>query len=511
MPVPSYTDINKVLSQDSTYEEKLAALQLFNASLGDQVSLDEANGILQQLPPEALYAAVTLAADTDAESPLVVTLCTLVVKIFAPVPYAQLTAGHSYDYLVEGLRHFSRHIRLMTLQLVEKCLATADDTKNMLQSSLVHDIVASIGFQETNVAQKASSLLYQACAKPGCLDVFFASNAILLLKQLVNVRGAVSFRVYELFINIAGLSDAALAKGEECGILLQLRDELNSNDTMIRLNAVESLSELATNARTVSALINSHILDKLNEYLDSMDTDSIDDILIKSAALKIFGNMYSIQDFDSACIEQQYAFLSRLPTFIQSDVGNIQEVALAVVGLVGSHAQGLALLEQRPEIMDAFFDATRYATGVIKTTGLQSLSKILGVTSRTEAERIDAMTFAVFQAMPDQPNSLKNLLSTVRQPVDPVRFAAFALLESIASHPWGVEAISHTFELLGYLLDRSNEHERTWQEWKFSVVKQLVDTGSEAVLGRHYAMLQMYVRQGPYHRDNQVLTAMESG
>lgn len=49
--------------------------------------------------------------------------------------------------------------------------------------------------------------------------------------------------------------------------------------------------------------------------------------------------------------------------------------------------------------------------------------------------------------------------------------------------------------------------------WKYGIIKVLVEGGKdpESIFGRHYPLLQQYIRQGPYYQQAQVITAMESG
>ncbi|ORX55107.1 hypothetical protein DM01DRAFT_1407137 [Hesseltinella vesiculosa] len=515
MPVPTSADIYQTLHSHQSLDDKLAQVQVFTASLSDNMTLEEADEILQVLPPGVLYGSLTLAADTEANVPLVKTLCKLISKVYRPVPYPAIVEDQSFDYLQAGLRHFMPDIRYLAVKLVGKCTEEPEDAVDMINSPLLPLVIATLGFQEAYVAHKAADVLYNVCAvDEECLEEFFASEAINLLKQLVHIHGTMAFRVYDLMVRIGGISEAALKRSEKCGVLYRLKNEMNSPDTMIRLNAIESTNELISTCQSVPALMRMGILQELSLAMDGDDdVTNIDAILIKCAALKLFGRLYSLPTVYKTDVESEFHFLDRLPSFICSDAGNVQEVSLAVVGLVGSHPPGLEALLSHPQIMTNFYLVTDRSIGIIKATTIQTLAKIIGVTSPglPDEQKVNDMTEKIYRDITTQPDSLKNMLVNVKQPVDHVRLAAYSFLEAVASHPWGVQEFAREFELLGYLLDRTNTHEQQWQEWKFSVVKQLVQLGSEDTLGRHYAMLQQYERQGPYYRPGQVTTAMKSG
>jgi hypothetical protein len=53
-----------------------------------------------------------------------------------------------------------------------------------------------------------------------------------------------SFRVYDLIMKIAGYSDQAFGLCESSGILTQLLEELNTDDLLVRMNAIELLNEV---------------------------------------------------------------------------------------------------------------------------------------------------------------------------------------------------------------------------------------------------------------------------
>lgn len=55
---------------------------------------------------------------------------------------------------------------------------------------------------------------------------------------------AVRFRVYDLIIRVAGSSDDAFRLAESSGFLVPILDEVNSDDILVQLNAIEMLKEV---------------------------------------------------------------------------------------------------------------------------------------------------------------------------------------------------------------------------------------------------------------------------
>jgi 26S proteasome non-ATPase regulatory subunit 5 len=66
----------------------------------------------------------------------------------------------------------------------------------------------------------------------------------LLTMKSINSNGTISFRVYDLVIKVAILSDVAFERCESSGLLTVFIKELQSDDLLVKINAIELLNEV---------------------------------------------------------------------------------------------------------------------------------------------------------------------------------------------------------------------------------------------------------------------------
>jgi 26S proteasome non-ATPase regulatory subunit 5 len=89
--------------------------------------------------------------------------------------------------LIQGLTHFTPGIRYLSLQQVFKCLTSNAFVTDMVNSDVFPLVLATIAFQDTRTANKASELLYRISATPSGLEAFFGQTCSVMLKQLLQV------------------------------------------------------------------------------------------------------------------------------------------------------------------------------------------------------------------------------------------------------------------------------------------------------------------------------------
>lgn len=162
------------------------------------------------------------------------------------------------------MTHFTPEIRYLSLQQVFKCLASNEFVADMVNSDVFPLVLASIAFQDTRTANKASELLYKISATPSGLETFFGPTCSVMLRQLLQVyvncyyhyretvtnniliirTGTISFRVYDLIIKVATISDQAFTECEASGLLNDFTKELQSDDLLLKINAIELLNEV---------------------------------------------------------------------------------------------------------------------------------------------------------------------------------------------------------------------------------------------------------------------------
>ncbi|KAI9263399.1 26S proteasome non-ATPase regulatory subunit 5 [Phascolomyces articulosus] len=492
----------------STIRDKINALSSFSQSLHD-VSIDQAQSVFENIPLGSFYMLFGIAEGSDEEEELNKVLCQVIRKLLDPFTYDMIAADdNNMTFLVQGLNHFSSDIRYLSLIQVEKCLNSTPQTIDQVAHSNVFSfLLATIAFQQTQTAAKAVDIATKIGVKVP--EVLFSQNAS-ILRNLLETNETVRFRVYELIVRVAGSSTRAFELGETSGLLNGFINEVQSTDTLVALNAIEILRQIAVTSAGLSFLEKSNLLEHLATSLDTGDDNDTAVMLTKSATFLFFGQLAQNEEIEFGPIEQKYHYLEKLESFLDKDDTN-KEILTAVIGsigLVGSNEQGLRLLHNTP-LLNKFMEMFSTTAGDIKAEFLQSLTKLMGV--RTEDPAVEQMTRQVYDSMDGRPTTLDNLIQTAKQPVENIRVAAFACMKSIASHMWGRREMVRNEHILGYLVDRTVEHTLEGQRWKFNIAETLTTADdAQETLGDHYRILRNYVRQGPYYRPTEPAAALES-
>ncbi|KAI8148603.1 26S proteasome non-ATPase regulatory subunit 5 [Fennellomyces sp. T-0311] len=493
-------------NSSSTAQEKINALSVFSDSLHG--ILDQAQSVFALIPLAHFYMLFGAADGTDNEEVLNQVLCKVISKLLKPFSYDMIVSDeYNMMFLTQGLSHFSPDIRYLSLQQVEKCLdGPSEAVRQVAQSNVFTFVLATLAFQQTEIANKAVDIAVKISLKVP--DVLFSQNSA-ILRNLLTTNETVRFRVYELIVKVAGSSALAFELGENSGLLDGFISELRSPDSLVALNVIEILRQVAITPAGLSFLEKSGLMEHLSLLLDEEADEDISKRLLKSSTFLFFGELAQNQGIQFGPIERKYHYLDKLQRRLDNEDTNKEILAavIASIGLTGSHAEGLRVLHNTP-LLAKFLQSYHGTSGDIKAEFLRSLSMLMGVRGDPAVEQ---MTREVYEAMEGRPTTLDNLVQTAKQPVDNIRVAAFACIKAIASHMWGREEMTRYEHVLGYLLDRTAEHSREGQRWKFDIIETMVAADdAQQTLGDHYRLLRTYVRQGPYYQPTEPAAALES-
>ncbi|KAJ8663739.1 hypothetical protein O0I10_000012 [Lichtheimia ornata] len=499
--------VARAIAPDSatTTRQKIESLAAFNSVLHD-VNLDQAQSIFSAVPLANFYLVFgSLDSEDNEEQQLSNIMCEVISKLLRPFSYDMIMQDeNNQNFLSQGLNHFSPEIRQLSLEQVAKCLDASSTMHQVATSPIFPFVLTTIAFRDTGVASRAVDIAAKiASNEPECL---FVNNAS-ILRGLQGTSDAVRFRVYDLIIRVAGSSDDAFRLAESSGFLGPILDEVNSDDILVQLNAIEMLKEVAITPCGLDFLERSGVLQTLASQIGNSETNDTITILVKSLILKFFGKLGENEAIQFEPIQSKYQVFDKLQQCLDDTNKEILTVAIAVVGLIGSHAAGLALLLDSP-LMSKFMEGYQASSGDVKAVYIQSLSKFIGISGDPAVEQ---MTRQVYQTINGAPSTLESLMQTATQPLEEIRVPIFALMQAIASHTWGREEMARAPTFLGYLLDRSTEHTPLGQKWKFGIVQTLVSAeNSRQIFGQHYTLMLQFIRQGPYYRPTEAAAIMES-
>ncbi|KAI8979132.1 proteasome non-ATPase 26S subunit-domain-containing protein [Mycotypha africana] len=411
--------------RSASVSEKITFLRAFSATLQDRLTLEQSQHILQAFPLQNFYLLFSYEDDT-----LTTLVCDLLNKLLSPLTYEQIVSSENKQ--------------------VYKCLESEKSTRQMVQSDVFPLILATIAFQDTKTANKASDFLYQlAKSSEMGQEAFFGPTCQTMLRQLLQItndNGIISFRVYDLIIKVATLSDATFEQVKNSDLLTKFGRELETDDLLVQINAIELLNEVATTKAGVAFLEKAQLLPRIAQVLDNEEGD--DDIAVQ---------------------------LAKCAT-----------VTVSTVGLIGSHVTGLRNLSHQSSLLRKCLCMYETAVGPLKTVLLQTLSKLLSV--RDGTEDIESLTYQIYDQIPGRFPQLDGLVKEAKQPDNSIRIAAFAVMQAIACHIWGLKT------------------------WKFAIV-QTMGSAPDAlsIFGNsYYAQLQVYIRQGAHYKYIEPSAAVEN-
>lgn len=509
-PINPLEQVSKVLQPTATASvpEKVSVLQTFSSTLEDNLSMERSAQILSVVPLGLFYLG--FSAEDDR---LTSVLCELIRKMLTPFTYDQIVSEENKDFLIQGLTHFTPEIRYLSLEQVFKCLKSDEFVANMVNSDIFPLVLASIAFQDTRTANKASELLYKIAHTPSGLEAFYGPTCSVMLKQLLQVNGTISFRVYDLIIKVATISNETFSKSESSGLLSEFVKELQSDDLLIKINAIELLNEIAVNPLGLSFLEKANLLGSISAVLDNADDGDVVVGLVKCAVIKFFGNLGENKTIQFEPVSNKYHILEKLDSCLDSLNPEVLTVTITAIGLIGSHLSGLELISRNQNLMEKFFQVNESSVGEIKGAFLQSVSKMIFVRDDNDLnnEQIEKLTLEVYQRIQGRPSTLTSLIKEAKQPEEYIRIASFACLQAIAYHVWGSELMAQSNEFMDYILNRSTEHTEQGQTWKYAIIQTLLSApDASRVFGNYYPQMMVYVRQGAFYRPLEAAAAVES-
>lgn len=102
-------------------------------------------------------------------------------------------------------------------------------------------------------------------------------------------------------------------------------------------------------------------------------------------------------------------------------------------------------------------------------------------------------------------------MTSAKVTIEDIRIASFAIMQRIASHPWGKIEMSSSKEFIDYILNRTTESTHKGKEWKYSIVQTLHSDSESYITPEVLERLRKYLREGPFYVRTTATVALESG
>jgi len=449
-----------------------------------------------------------------------------------------LTSAEVAPYLLEGLRHESETLRVITMKEVSYLFRSPEGVKYLLASDILPQIVANIGAKSLEVASEAQAFVRVLASSPAGLQLLLGSELELVVTGIMEKDHTRMLRIVSLYLEVSQTSQAAFTALKAAGkfsFLLEFIRKSTTEDPLLLLNALQLLTGLLHSEQGIQVVLESNLLETLLKTLSSAESNpyfgfTAVTVLEFIEQLSTESHKYGIDGWMETA-----GLLAALKNVFSSEDEVIVAAGITTVCGIASSPNGLSFVlgwepsTENPSaeeidrlIGDSLLEPVlAYAPSsreLLQIRSLFGLAEVMKVTSASGATGTHAIACQrLFTALP--PSTYDRFLEVLKNPFDDPRVAVYAFLESICSSDrvWGVEFIVYRDGLLDFLLDRKAEGLKVGLESKHRVVCALASNPeTPRLVGRDRALqISTYAKEGAYYGkkvigDPQVLISSES-
>lgn len=340
------------------------------------------------------------------------------------------------------------------------------------------------------------------------LKMLYSGEPLRTLARLVVKNDVVSFRVYDVIVDIARSSKEGLEATIQSGFLKSLIDILQTDDILLQLNALEAMTELVLTEEGLNYLEQQDVLNGLVQKIAQANENPLSNLLIPGL-MKFFGNVARL--WPNEIFLNYPIVVSALFEVLDSEDKTILGTALDTLGHVASSVEGKYALQALGDSMS--YALKRVAEIIqkmpteLRIRGLNNLCFILNVQKTEQDNRILSLTKSWFDALCDDP--LGMIIGLCKQPFSDIRSASLEVLVIVASQAWGQEYMSTYPGLIEFLLDRSIETFKECKEIKYKVVECLSQAESYIFDATTMQKFKQFVNEGPFYVETFTEVAFE--
>ncbi|CAG0899170.1 unnamed protein product [Darwinula stevensoni] len=365
------------------------------------------------------------------------------------------------------------------------------------KETLLRKCLFLIGDEHLSVGKAAMDMaLKLASSLPG-MQILQSEPAVLTMKEVMEKNDSVRYRVYEVVVKASSISQEALDGFVERNFLPRLIDEVQKQDILVQLNAIEMLTELALTPHGLHYLEDRNVLKDLEKILNTSDGDPLRSFLVPGA-VKFFGNVARLKP--EKILDHYPQFIANINSFVRSDDLGLKHVAVDTFGFVGSTLKGKLALQRidMKQLLQDLSHLAEEASTETRTRAMNTIASLLSLNVENSNNELENLTESWFRHLSKDP--MQFCLSLCKQPFTDIRTAALKILQVIASQHWGQVYIKNTPGCLEYILDRCTEHEKAGKEGKYEVVSSIVSSPTAlTVFGTEMLLpLRKYEREGPF-------------
>ncbi|XP_003699936.1 26S proteasome non-ATPase regulatory subunit 5 [Megachile rotundata] len=409
------------------------------------------------------------------------------------------------------LNHPDAIVRSLVLHEI-LCIASNPQKISLLLSdiSLLVTVINKIADDDLMVAKCAMCIMKEIGKHSNGLQVLYTGELLRSFARLLVKNDIITFRIYEVVVDVAKSSKEGLEASARSGFLNSLFDILESEDILLQVNALEILTQLALTEEGLCYLEQQDVLRKLVQKIAQANENPLSNLLIPGL-MKFFGNVAC--HWPNEIFSKYPIVISALFEVIESGDQTILGVALDTLGHISTSVEGKytlqALGDALPCTLKKIAEVIQRMPTELRIRGLNNLALILDVPKAEQDNRILSLTKSWFDALCSDPMGM--IVGICRQPFADIRQAGLEVLVVLASQVWGQEYISSCPGLVEFLLDRNIETFKECKEVKYEVVKQLAQAEQNIFDASIMQKFTEFISQGPHYVDIGTEVAVEGG
>lgn len=430
--------------------------------------------------------------------------------------FAQLDPGEVYDRYPTQLSQLITHQDALVRSLVlHEILCTASHPQKMCSlladTNLLVAIANRIADDSFEVAKCAMRIMTEVGKNKDGLQIVYKGELLRSLARLLVKNNVISFRVYEVVVDIAICSKEGLEASAQSGFLNSLFEILESEDMLLQVSALDTLRYLSSTEEGLSYLEQQEVFGRLVQKIAQANENPVSNLLIPGL-IKFFGNV--AHQWPNEIFSKYPVVASALFEVLESSDHTIVGVALDTLGYIASSVEGKyalqALGKAMPCALKKIGEIVQGMPTELRIRGLYALALILDVQKSEQDNRILSLTKSWFDSVDDD-DPLSMIVGICRQPFPDICEAGFDVLAVVASQVWGQEYMSSQPGLAEFLLERSLESTKACKDGKYEVVSRLSQAKPNIFDASTMQKFKEYVRQGPHFVDIGTEVAIESG
>ncbi|KAI5096359.1 26S proteasome non-ATPase regulatory subunit 5, partial [Silurus meridionalis] len=411
----------------------------------------------------------------------------------------------AFTYKVElqsGLNHPNDSVKLLSLTQIRRVLGNADGVKELTNNpEILQDVIHCMVADSIGVSKEAISALSKLTDTKAGLDALFRSDLLEKLKNVMAVSDIVRYRVYELVVLICSVSPVSLGYCASSNIVSKLLEELTGDDVLLRVTAIEMVTNLAQSHHGRQYLAQQGIMDKIYNMIVAAESDPFSNFYLPGL-VKFFGNLAIIDSPQQVC-EKYPAFLNMVFAMAMSPDSTQIPVALDTLGVLGGTVEGKQVLhktgEQFNTVVKRMSRLAQDGATELRVRSLEAIAQLLTLPVEQQTDDLLLLTESWLCSLSSDPMEMIKNIST--QPFPELHCSALHIFTAIACQPWGQRMMMSSPGFAEWVVERSVSKGKEVKDCKFELVGALLSSPStQEIFGaQNYMKLKRYLKEGPYH------------